>query len=103
MRGIRAADVTRPLFGAASAQLPRLARSAGLPFTPPVEPLPDVTEGLAVLEREDRAFDVARIRLWMAEAGETSADELERALTTFEEVDARPYLERCRRGRRRRP
>jgi hypothetical protein len=91
------AEVRQALFGAAAEQLLRLARSAGAPMTPPVESFPDSAQALAVLDRERRPFDAARIRLWMAEAGEASAaDTLDRATATFEDLGAHPYLERSR-------
>ena len=51
-----------------------------------------------MLDAEHRTFDVARISLWRAEAGEPGTD-LERAAALFEELGAHPYLERGRRAR----
>ncbi len=88
--------VRQVALGAAVEQLARLARDAGIAVEPPAEPFPDTAEALALLEQEHRLFDVARINLWMAEAGEPAPD-LEGAAALFEELGAHPYLERARR------
>ena len=59
--------------GAAVEQLARLASAAGVAIEPPAESFPDTTEALVLLDREHRPFDVARILLWKAEAGESGA------------------------------
>lgn len=93
-------EVRQALFGATLEQLASVARSTGA-----VVALPDGVPGtrasaLAVLEREHRVFDVARIRLWMAEDG-TDASGLDQALATFEELGAHPYRDRVLRLRAR--
>jgi tetratricopeptide (TPR) repeat protein len=82
--------------GAAIDQLGRLASTAGVAIDPPVESWPGTEEAIELLEREHRPFDVARILLWRAEAGESVPD-LARAAAIFEELGAHPYLERARR------
>ena len=52
-------------------------------------------QALVLLGREHRIFDVARILLWKAEAGESVPD-LAQTAATFEELGAHPYLERMR-------
>jgi hypothetical protein len=47
-----------------------------------------------VLDREHRRFDAARIRLWLAEDGETGAD-LPEVIAVFEELGAHPYVGRA--------
>ena len=84
------------IVGAAVDQLARLARDAGTTVEPPAEPFPGTAEALALLDQEHRPFDVARINLWMAEAGEPAPD-LAGAAALFEELGAHPYLERARR------
>jgi adenylate cyclase len=88
-------EVRHALFGAAVEQLGALARRTGTPVS-----LPDVPSGrsgaLPVLDREHRLFDAARIRLWLAEESDGSA-ELSAAVATFEEVGAHPYLARAHR------
>ena len=91
------AEGRRALFGAAAEQLQRLARSTGVPFELPAESFPGTTDALAALDRERRPFDAARIRLWLAEAGEASADVLPAARASFGELSADPYLDRARR------
>jgi tetratricopeptide (TPR) repeat protein len=91
------AEVRQALFGAATDQLARIARSAGVPFTPPTESLPDTASALAILDRERRPFDAARIRLWLAEAGDAEAATRGSVSATFEEVGAHPYLARANR------
>jgi hypothetical protein len=88
--------VRQAAVGAAVEQLARLARAAGVDFEPPAEAFPSTSEALAVLDREHRPFDVARINLWLAEAGEPAPD-LASASALFEELGAHPYLERARR------
>ena len=82
--------------GAAVDQLGRLASAAGVTIEPPAESWPGTDEAIELLEREHRPFDVARILLWKAEAGESVPD-LARAAAIFEELGAHPYLERTRR------
>jgi hypothetical protein len=89
-------QVRQAVVGAAIEQLARLARDAGTGFEPPAESFPSTTQALAVLAQEHRTFDVARINLWMAEAGEPAPD-LPGAAALFEELGAHPYLERSRR------
>ena len=88
-------NVRQVVFGAAVDQLVRLAREAGIPVERPAQPFPGTVEALALLGQEHRPFDVARIRLWMAEAGDPAAD-LTAAIATFDELGAHPYLERAR-------
>ena len=88
--------VGQVLFGAAVDQLARLSAAVGATIERPAESFPDTEEGLVLLDREHRIFDVARILLWKAEAGESVPD-LARAAATFEELGAHPYLERTRR------
>ena len=88
--------VRRAAVGASIEQLARLASGAGVPFEPPAESFPGTDEAIGVLETEHRPFDVARINLWKAEAGESATD-LARAAALFEELGAHPYLERSRR------
>ena len=83
-------------FGAAVDQLGRLASAAGVAIERPAESSPGTDEALELLDREHRLFDVARILLWKAEAGEPVPD-LARAAATFEELGAHPYIERTRR------
>jgi hypothetical protein len=87
--------VRQVAVGAAVEQLARLARAAGVAFEAPAESFPGTDAALELLDREHRPFDMARIHLWMAEAGEPAAD-LTRATSTFEELGAHPYLERAR-------
>jgi class 3 adenylate cyclase/tetratricopeptide (TPR) repeat protein len=82
--------------GAAVDQLGRLASVAGVAFEPTAESWPGTDAALELLAHEHRPFDVARILLWKAEAGEPVAD-LARAAAIFEELGAHPYLERTRR------
>jgi len=81
--------------GAAVDQLGRLASVAGVAFEPTVELWPGTDAALELLAHEHRPFDVARINLWKAEAGESVAD-LAKAKAIFEELGAHPYLERTR-------
>ncbi len=81
--------------GCAVEQLTRLARDAGTAVEPPAESFPSTADALALLIQEHRPFDVARINLWMAEAGEPAPD-LAGAAALFEELGAHPYLERTR-------
>ena len=90
------AEVRQALFGAAADQLARLAGSAGVAWTPPSESFPDTLGALAVLDRERRSFDAARIRLWMAEAG--AGAEGGRAAAVFEELRAVDYADRALRA-----
>jgi len=60
-----------------------------------MESFPDTAAALAILDRERRPFDAARIRLWMAEAREGDAATRQGAAATFEEVGAQPYLARA--------
>ena len=88
--------VGQVLFGAAVDQLARLSSVVGVTIERPAESFPDTNEALVLLDREHRIFDVARILLWKAEAGESVPD-LARAAAIFEELGAHPYLERTRR------
>jgi class 3 adenylate cyclase/tetratricopeptide (TPR) repeat protein len=88
--------VRQAAVGAAVDQLARLAQSSRAAFDPPPETFPGTADALALLDREHRQFDVARINLWLAEAGEP-APELASAIATLEELGAHPYLERARR------
>ncbi len=85
--------VRKVVVGAAIEQLARLAGSTGVAFEPPDQAFPGTAEALALLDREHRPFDVARISLWLAEAGEPMPDRAG-ATATFEELGAHPYLER---------
>ena len=88
--------VRHAVMGAAVEQLARLAVATGVPIDMPAESFPGTDEALALLEREHRPFDVARILLWKAEAGESVPD-LARAASTFGDLAAHRYLERTRR------
>ena len=55
---------------------------------------PSRVEALSLLDHEHRLFDAARIRLWLAEDGDTSL--LESATATFDDLGAHPYLARAR-------
>ncbi len=90
------ATVRHVVVGAAIEQLARLGAAAGVAIDPPAESFPGTDEALALLEREHRPFDVARILLWKAEAEEPVPD-LAWAALTFEELGAHPYLERTER------
>jgi tetratricopeptide (TPR) repeat protein len=86
-------EVRRALFGAAIEQLASLGRRLGVAVH-----LPDGVPGtrasaLDVLEREHRVFDVARLRLWLAEDGDPSG--VADARAAFEELGAHPYLARA--------
>jgi len=81
--------------GAAVDQLGRLASVAGVAFEPTAESWPGTDAALELFAHEHRPFDVARINLWKAEAGESVAD-LAKAKAIFEELGAHPYLERTR-------
>jgi class 3 adenylate cyclase/tetratricopeptide (TPR) repeat protein len=87
--------VRQAAFGASVEHLARLAAGAGATIEPPTDPFPGTAEALELLDREHRTFDVARILLWQAEAGEPVRD-LARAIATFEELGAHPYLARAR-------
>ena len=87
--------VGQVLFGAAVDQLARLSAAVGVTIERPAESFPDTNEALLLLDREHRIFDVARILLWKAEAGESVPD-LEKAAATLEELGAHQYLERVR-------
>jgi adenylate cyclase len=89
-------EVRQMLFGVATEGLARLAQGAGVSISSPAEPFPSTLDALPILDREHRWFDSARIRLWLAEAGEPdAADLLERARAMFEELGAQPYLQRA--------
>jgi hypothetical protein len=88
------AEVRRALFGAAAEQLSRLARMVGVDFTASGDAFPGSEQALAILDREHRVFDAARVRLWLAEAGEVVATAAVPA-ATFAELGARAYLERA--------
>ena len=81
-------DVRRALLGAAVEQLGSLGAPASVP-------LPGRAEAAAVLDREHRRFDAARIRLWLAEEA-SDAVLLADAADVFEELAAHPYLARAR-------
>jgi hypothetical protein len=91
-------EVREALFAASVEQLGSLARRIGASVD-----LPDGIPGgrasaLAVLDREHRRFDAARIRLWLAEEGEGAAD-LAEVIAVFEELGAHPYVGRALRLR----
>ena len=88
--------VGQVLFGAAVDQLARLSRRRRRDDRAAGRVVPRHEEALVLLDREHRIFDVARILLWKAEAGESVPD-LARAAAIFEELGAHPYLERTRR------
>ena len=90
--------VRHAMFGAGAEQVASLARGAGLPtpVLPPGAHLAGRAEAIPVLEREHRNFDVARIRLWLAEESGDPAL-LASASRTFEELAAHPYLVRTQR------
>ncbi len=83
-------NVRRALYRAAVAQLGVLAGD------PPADAREVFRTAAADLDSERRVFEAARIRLWMAEAGDSDA--LEAALATFQELRAGPYVERARGG-----
>jgi len=57
---------------------------------------PGRTDAAALLDREHRIFDAARIRLWLAEkAGDRTL--LADAPRVFEELGGQPYLARSQR------
>jgi hypothetical protein len=87
-------EVRQALFGATLEQLASLARRAGVTLSLPDGVPGNRSSALGVLEREHRIFDVARIRLWLAEDS-TDRSGLEAALATFEELGAQPYRERA--------
>ena len=89
-------ETRKALFGASAAQLARLAAAVGVEIGPLGASFPTTDEAIAILERERRIFDAARIRLWLAEAGVGSPADLGSASATFEELGAKPYLERAR-------
>jgi len=89
--------VRRALYGAAREQLRRIASRLDLPG--PAAELdavisPASQDALAGLDEAHRVFDSARIRLWLAEAGDTSG--LAAAVGAFERLRAAPYLARAR-------
>jgi adenylate cyclase len=88
-------EVRNALFGAATAQLAHLAAGINVSVDPLGASFPATGEAVAVLEREHRLFDVARIRLWLAEAGDGSAADLRSASAMFEDLGAQPYLVRA--------
>ncbi|MGH2384933.1 MAG: tetratricopeptide repeat protein, partial [Candidatus Limnocylindria bacterium] len=87
--------VRHAMFGAGAEQVASLARSAGLP-TPDARPA-GRAEAVSTLDREHRIFDVARIRLWLAEESGGDPVDLDGASRTFEELAAHPYLVRAHR------
>jgi adenylate cyclase len=90
--------VRHALFGAAVEQLASLARAAGLAVSNvrSVAAVAGRVEAAAILDREHRTFDAARIRLWVAE---DSADGIlaSDASRVFEELAAHPYVARSHR------
>ena len=88
--------VRRALFGAAVEQITFLGGALGL-SPPSLENgarFPGRLAALPTLEDHHRIFDVARIRLWLAEErGDASL--LAGARGTFEELAAHPYLARA--------
>ena len=66
--------VRQAAVGVAVEQLTRLAHAAGVEIDPPAETFPGTADALALLDREHRPFDVARVNLWLAEAGESAPD-----------------------------
>ena len=91
-------EVVRALFGAAVEQLASLARRAGVdaPPVPAGAPFPGRSEATAILDREHRTFDAARIRLWLAEE-EADPTLLGQSLSLFEELGAYQYVARSQR------
>jgi adenylate cyclase len=89
--------VRRALFGAAREQLVRLARRTGA-TEPMVNVDPSTSPGshdaIAHLDEARRLFDAARVRLWLAESGDSSRSAA--AVTAFEQLQAAPYLARAR-------
>jgi len=89
--------VRRALFGAAVEQLASLCRRLGLspPSLQNAARFPGRVAALPTLEEHHRTFDLARIRLWLAEErGDASL--LAGAEATFEELGAHPYLARAK-------
>ncbi|MEP6680593.1 MAG: hypothetical protein ABJB65_03850, partial [Chloroflexota bacterium] len=90
--------VRRALFGAAVEQLGSLSRSLGL--APPAlengARFSGRLEALPTLDDHHRTFDVARVKLWLAEERPEAAF-LADARRTFEELGAHPYIARSSR------
>jgi tetratricopeptide (TPR) repeat protein len=88
--------VRRALFGAAVEQISSLCGPLGV--TPPSlengARFAGRAEGVPTLEDHHRVFDVARIRLWLAEE-RRDPSLLAGARATFEELGAHPYLARA--------
>ncbi len=89
-------EVRQALLAAAVEQLGRLAARVNTEVS-----LPDGMPGgrrdaLAVLDREHRTFDAARVRLWLAEDGDDEG--VAGATAVFADLRAQPYLERARPG-----
>ena len=89
-------EVRHALFGAAVEQLASLAQRVGASVSLPDAEVMGRSAALAILDREHRRFDAARVRLWLAEEGGGSS-ELSAAVATFEELGAHPYLARSHR------
>ncbi|MDQ2941701.1 MAG: AAA family ATPase [Chloroflexota bacterium] len=88
--------VRRALFGAAVEQISLLGRALGLepPSLQNGARFPGRAEALPRLEDHHRVFDVARIRLWLAEERQDPGL-LAGAGRTFEDLGAHPYLARA--------
>ena len=89
-------EVRHALFGAAVEQLASIAVRVGVSVSLPDGDLMTRSAALAIVDRERRRFDSARIRLWLAEEAGGSA-ELGAIVATFEDLGAHPYLARAHR------
>ena len=87
-------EVREVLFGASIEQLGSLARRLDAEVELPAQEPGARASALGVLDREHRRFDAARIRLWLAEEGDTTVD-LAAAAGVFKELAAHPYLRRA--------
>jgi tetratricopeptide (TPR) repeat protein len=86
------AEVRNALSGAALWQLRRLGTRPGAPVERAGvgDGLPDPNAAAGILEANRRVFDAARVRLWLAESGDTAG--IRGAVATFERLGAVPYL-----------
>ena len=80
------------LAAAAFWELRQLGRQVDPPveFAELAEGFPDARAAADTLEAHGRAFDAARVRLWLAESGDTGG--LGDSVATFERLGAVPYL-----------
>jgi tetratricopeptide (TPR) repeat protein len=88
--------VRRALYGAAREQLQRLAGRFAAPrplADVDAVMIPSVREAIVLLDEARRPFDAARVRLWLAEAGDSAG--LAPAVDAFKQLGAAPYLARA--------